>query len=182
MDVRAARTAREEVVVAVARIQRPGFPLPAVEAGYLSSRDARDDAHFGLMLRATSFVPWINGLHSSISIDSDRYLDGGLVHRVPFEMVPEGRYDELWVAACSPNGIRELHQELARTNRRERLVLVTPSARLPVERWTMVWARVRQAIEMGRGDMIAAIEETSASDGPVVIGDARESLVEILRS
>jgi predicted acylesterase/phospholipase RssA len=126
MDIRAARTAEEEVVVAVARIQRSSFPLPSVEAKYLSSRGARDDAHFGLMLRATSFVPWINGLRSSISIDSDRYLDGGLVHRVPFEMVPEGRYDELWVAACSPNGIRELHQELSRTNRQERLVLVTP--------------------------------------------------------
>lgn len=182
MDVHAARTADEDVVVAVARIQRPGFPLPSVEAEYLSNRDARDDAHFGLMLRATSFVPWINGLRTSIPIDGVRYLDGGLVHRVPFEMVPEGRYDELWVAACSPNGIRELHRELAAKKRQERLVLVTPSARLPVERWTMEWARIREAVEVGRGDIIEAVRGTVESQGPVAIGTARETLLEALRS
>jgi len=172
MDVHAARTARAEVVVAVSRVIGRGFPLPHLEAQYLSSREAQDDAHFGLMLRATSFVPWINGLRTAVAIDCDRYLDGGLVHRVPLGMIPEGRFDELWVAACSPNGLRELCGELETSSRPERLVVVTPSSALPVERWTMDWARIRQAVELGRRDMGAAIEQARSSDGPVFIGDA----------
>jgi len=108
MDVGTARTADAEVVMAVSRVVGPGFPLPKLEPSYLSSRDAASDEEMGLMLRATGFVPWINGLRRTVAIDGHRYLDGGLVHRVPLEMIPEDRYDELWIAACSPNGLREL--------------------------------------------------------------------------
>jgi len=162
MDVRSARTADAEVVVAVSRVLGPGFPLPKMEPIYLSSRDAASDGEFGLMLRATGFVPWINGLRGAVAIDGERYIDGGLVHRVPLDMIPEGRYDELWVAACSPNGLRELREELARVRREERLVVITP--------WTMEWSRISQAIELGRRDMEAAIERTQSTDRSVFIG------------
>ena len=84
----------------------------------------------------------------------------------------EGRFDELWVSACSPNGLRELEGELSAARRTERLVVVVPSEPLPVERWTMEWARVRKAIELGRRDMEAAIEEVGSRPGPVIIGGA----------
>jgi predicted acylesterase/phospholipase RssA len=170
MDVHAARTATAEVVVAAARVMGPGVPLPKLEPEYLSNRDAADDEAFGLMLRATAFVPYINGFRGAVSIDGERYMDGGLVHRVPLDLIPEGRYDELWIAACSPNGLRELEAELARVRRQERLVVTTPSSPLPVGRWTMDWSKINQAIELGRRDIEATIEQAQSSDRPVFIG------------
>jgi predicted acylesterase/phospholipase RssA len=172
MDVRAARTSDAEVVVATARVVGPGLPLPKLEPVYLRNRDAADDEEFGLMLRATAFVPYINGIRDAVTIDGERYLDGGLVHRVPFDLIPEDRYDELWVAVCSPNGLRELQAELAKTRRQERLVVVTPSRPLPAGRWTMEWSRISGAIEIGRHDIGAAIHQVGSSDGPVFIGHA----------
>jgi predicted patatin/cPLA2 family phospholipase len=171
MDVGAARTAGAEVIVAAARVTGPGLLLPKLESAYLSNRDAADDQAFGLMLRATAFVPYINGFRGAVSIDGESYMDGGLVKRVPLDLVPEGRFDELWIAACSPNGLRELKQELARVQRSERLVVVTPSSPLPVGRWTMEWSRIKLAIEQGRRDILTAINQAHSTDGPVFIGD-----------
>jgi predicted acylesterase/phospholipase RssA len=176
MDLEAARTSAAEVVVAAARIVAPGLPLPKTELRCLSSRSAASAEQLGLMLRATSFVPWINGWRAAIAIDGERYLDGGLVHRVPFRMVPEGRFDELWVAACSPHGLAELERELAASRRTERLILVTPSAPLPVGRWTMAWERIRPAIDLGAADMRAAIEAAARGAGPVVVGARADGL------
>jgi predicted acylesterase/phospholipase RssA len=177
MDVRAARTADAEVVVAAARVVGSGVPLPRLEPAYLRNREAADDTSFGLMLRATAFVPYINGLRGAVQIDGERYIDGGLIHRVPLELIPEGRYDELWIAACSPNGLRELREELARVRRKERLVVVTPSEVLPVGRWTMEWSKISQAIDLGRKDIEVAIDLAHSSDEPVFIGAAR-SIIE----
>ena len=172
MDVSDARNADAEVVVAAARVVGPGLPLPRLETAYLRNRDAGDDEAFGLMLRATAFVPYINGFRDAVTIDGERYLDGGLLHRVPFDLIPGGRFDELWVAACSPNGLAELEGELRRHQRRERMVVVTPSEPMPVGRWTMEWSRISQAIELGRRDIEAAIEQAQSTDGPVFIGHA----------
>ncbi len=158
MDVEAARTAKCEVRVGTARIVGGGFPLPKVEFRVFSNRGAMSRNQFGMMLRATAFVPWINGFRSSIEIAGEHYLDGGLVHRVPFSMVPENRFDELWVAACSPNGLQELEQEIAQSGRKERLVVVTPSRELPVARWTMEWSKIGRAIELGAHDISAVID------------------------
>jgi predicted acylesterase/phospholipase RssA len=172
MDVRAARTSESEVVVAAARIVGPGLPLPQLEPVYLSSREAEDDGTFGLMLRATAFVPYINGFRQAVTINGERYLDGGLVSRVPLDLIPENRFDELWIAACSPNGLRELEAELARVKRTERLVVITPSKPLPVGRWTMEWSKIRQAIELGQKDIEVAIDLVTSTDEPIFVGSA----------
>lgn len=177
MDVHAARTADAEVVVAAARVVGSGVPLPKLEAEYLRNRDAEDEEEFGLMLRATAFVPYINGFRGAVAIGSERYVDGGLVHRVPLDLIPEGRFDELWIAACSPNGLRELQAEMARVRRPERLVVITPSARFPVGRWTMEWSKISQAIELGRRDIETAINLAQSTDKPVFVGAAR-SIIE----
>jgi predicted patatin/cPLA2 family phospholipase len=117
-------------------------------------------------------VALFHGFRGAVSIDGKRYLDGGLVHRVPLDLIPEGRYDELWIAACSPNGLRELKAELARSRREEKLVVITPSRPLPVGRWTMEWSRISQAIELGRRDINSAIEQATSPDEPVFIGHA----------
>jgi predicted acylesterase/phospholipase RssA len=170
MDVEAARTSPVEVRIAAARITGPGFPLPRFELAVFGNRQARDREHFGRMLRATGFVPWINGLRAAVEIDGERYMDGGLVNRTPLEIVPSDAVDELWIAACSPSGAAELEQELANHHRRERLVIVTPGEELPVGRWTMDWSRISAAIELGRRDMSAVIERTLATSDHVVYG------------
>jgi len=176
MDVRAARTGKAEVVVAAARVVGAGVPLPRLEGAHLSNRDAADDETFGLMLRATAFVPYINGFNGAVPIAGERYMDGGLVHRVPLDLIPEGRFDELWIGACSPNGLRELREELARVRRKERLVVVTPSEELPVGRWTMKWSKIGKAIELGHRDIAAAIDQATSSDVPVFVGPAQFAL------
>lgn len=175
MDVSAARTSDAEVVVAAARVAGPGLPLPKLEQVYLRNRDAADDREFGLMLRATAFVPYINGFRTSISIAGERFMDGGLVHRVPFDLIPKGSFDEIWVAACSPNGRRELREELARTHREERLVVITPTRPLAAGRWTMGWGPISETIEQGRRDIETAIERAQTTDGPVCVGEITSS-------
>jgi hypothetical protein len=54
-------------------------------------------------------------------------------------------------------------------------VVVTPSRPLPVNRWTMEWSRIRQAIELGRRDMESAIDVARSHDGPVFIGTTATS-------
>jgi predicted acylesterase/phospholipase RssA len=176
MDVQAARTGESEVIVAAARVVGPGFPLPQLEPVYLSNRDAGDDATFGLMLRATAFVPYINGFRTAVTIGGDRYLDGGLVNRVPLDLISENKFDELWIAACSPNGLRELKAELALGQRNERLVVITPSEPLPVGRWTMEWSKISRAIDLGRRDIEVAIDRATSTDGPVFVGSAEGTL------
>jgi len=176
MDVHAARTAEAEVVVAAARVVGPGLPLPRLEPAYFRNREAEDENAFGLMLRATAFVPYINGLRGAVSIDGERYMDGGLIHRVPLDLIPEGRYDELWIAACSPNGLHELREELSRVQRKERLVVITPSREMPVGRWTMEWSKISKAIELGRRDIETAIERADSTDETVFIGSAEFTL------
>jgi predicted acylesterase/phospholipase RssA len=172
MEVEAARTSPIEVRVAVSKIVGPGFPLPRFELEVMSNRMARDRDHFGQMLRATGYVPWINGLRTAVEIDGGRYMDGGLVDRTPLEMVPEGVYDELWIAACSPSGIAELEKALVEHRRRERLVVVTPGADLPAGRWTMDWPTIERTIELGRSDMRRAITAALSTDGSVIHGAA----------
>jgi predicted acylesterase/phospholipase RssA len=176
MDVRAARTSESEVIVAAARVVSPGVPLPRLEPVYLRNRDAENDDAFGLMLRATAFVPYINGFRTAVPIGGARYMDGGLVHRVPLDLIPEDRFDELWIAACSPNGLRELESELDRVQRKERLVVITPSEPLPVGRWTMEWSKIRRAIDLGRKDIETAIELATSTDEPVFVGAAEINL------
>lgn len=170
MNVRAARTADAEVVVSAARVTGSGLPLPKVEPVSLSNREAEDDRAFGLMLRATAFVPYINGFRQAVAIDGERYLDGGLVHRVPLSMIPENRFDEIWIAACSPHGLAELESELTRHRRSERLVVVTPTEELPVGRWTMEWSKISRAIDLGRRDIETAIACARSSEAPVAVG------------
>ena len=176
MDLEAARTSPAEVRMAAARIVAPGLPLPSFEMVVFTNREARDGEHFGRMLRATAFVPWINGLRTAVEIDGKRYMDGGLVNRTPLEIVPEGVVDELWIAACSPSGKAELARELAACRRRERLVVITPGEELPGGRWTMDWATLGRTIEIGRDDMTRTLERLAGKAGNVVHGDDTEVL------
>lgn len=160
MDVEAARKARQEVRVAVARVCGRRWPFPRLEREIFTNRQALDAEEFGRMLRATAFVPWVNGLRASVRIRGERYLDGGLVGRVPLEMIRPGEVDEIWVSACSPNGRKELQKEIeAASSRKERIIICNPSEELPVGRWTMDWERISSAIEIGRRDMEGCIRK-----------------------
>jgi hypothetical protein len=182
MDVERARTASVEVRLGASRVVRRRFGrLPIADLRVFSSREARDRDHFAQMIRATGHVPLMNGLGSAVEIDGDGYLDGGLVARVPFEMLPEGCYDEIWVAACSPHGLQELEHDLLVWNRPERLVVVTPSEDLPVGRWTMDWERIRDTIAIGEEDIRFAADAALASPNHVFVGRRADVLREVVR-
>jgi len=168
MDLDAVLKAREEVLVVASRVTGGSALRPKLDREVLDARGAGDPARLGLVLRATAFIPWVNGVRAAVTIDGARYLDGGLTGRVPLETVPPGRFDEIWVAACSPNGRAELERQLAAWDRPERLVVLTPSEPLPVNRWTMDWERVSRAIELGRRDMERTIEVARTTRGDVV--------------
>jgi predicted acylesterase/phospholipase RssA len=180
MDLEAARTSPVEVRMAAARIVAPGLPLPKFEMAVFGNREARDNAHLGLMLRATAFVPWINGLRTAVEIDGERYMDGGLVNRTPLEIVPRGQFDEVWIAACSPSGFEELTKALAENRREERLVVITPGRDLPAGRWSMDWPTLGRTIEIGRRDMSEAIDRAMSGRGPVVHGARARELRQTL--
>jgi hypothetical protein len=97
------------------------------------------------------------------------------------EIVPEGEFDELWIAACSPSGITELCKALTEHRRRERLVIVTPGVELPAGRWSMDWATLERTIEIGRRDMIEAIEKALSTNGNVVHGMRVEEIKKALK-
>lgn len=171
MDVEAARVAPVEVRVAAAHVL--SWPLlgpPRTEVRIFSNREARDGAHFQQMLRAGGFMPLVNGLRAAAVVDGERYLDGGLVARVPLCMIPEDAFDEIWVGACSPHGEEELYPQLAGWRRPERLVVVTPSRRLPVGRFTLSWRRLEEAMRIGADDMARAAELAATTSGHVVVG------------
>jgi len=171
MDVEAARVAPVEVRVAAARVL--SWPLlgpPRTELRVFSNREARDRAHFQEMVRAGGFMPFVNGLRAAVVIDGERYLDGGLVARVPLSMIPEGSFDEIWVSACSPHGEAELYPQLATWNRPERLVVLTPSERLPVGRFTMKWSLLEEAFRLGERDFARAAELAAVTSDHVVVG------------
>jgi len=157
MDLDAVLRSVSSVRIATARVCGRRWPFPKLERKIFEVSDLRTTKELALVLRATAFVPWINGLRASVEIGGERYLDGGLVGRIPLEMVRPGEVDEIWVAACSPNGRRELEEEL-RTGRPERIVVITPSETLPVGRWTMDRNRIFQAIALGRKDMETIIK------------------------
>ena len=96
--------------------------------------------------------------------------DGGLVNRTPLEIVPKDRFDELWIAACSPSGIGALESALAEHDRSERLVIVTPGDELPAGRWTMDWPTLERTIAKGREDAKTAIRLSKTRDGTVASG------------
>ncbi|NOZ95836.1 MAG: patatin-like phospholipase family protein [Acidobacteria bacterium] len=173
MDLGAVLKAREEVLVVASRITGGSALRPKLGREVLDAGGAADTARLGLLLRATAFIPWVNGGRAAVAIDGARYLDGGLTGRVPLDTVAPGRFDEIWVAACSPNGRAELARQLAAWDRPERLVVLTPSETLPVGRWTMEWNRVSRAIELGRRDMERTIEQVRSTLGHVVPASLR---------
>jgi len=182
MDLEAARSSPTEVRMAAARIVGPGLPLPRIEMTVFSNRQARDIQHFGRMLRATAFVPWINGLRTAVEIDGERYMDGGLVNRTPLEIVPEGTFDELWIAVCSPSGVAALKRNLAEHPRSERLVVITPGQELSAGRWTMDWATLGRTIDQGQRDMSETIDLAAVSQNPVATGRRAEELERVIRA
>jgi len=165
MDVEAAWKGSAEIRLSLSELQGKRSLFPRLRQRVFTNRDAETEEEFRLMLRATAFVPWINGLRSSIEIRGRRYMDGGLTGRIPLDMIKPGEVDEIWISACSPNGRRELAEELkVAGDRPERMIIINPSRELPVSRWTMDFERISEAIEIGREDFESTLDEYDRSD------------------
>ncbi|MEA3223001.1 MAG: patatin-like phospholipase family protein [Thermodesulfobacteriota bacterium] len=111
-----------------------------------------------MAIRASCWVPFINGIFSAIKIDGNRYLDGGLTGRIPIDCADLEAFDEVWIVAASPNGIKELDKIDLSAYERPEFIVITPSSSVPVGRGDLDIDKFYATAEMGFYDTKKAIK------------------------
>lgn|GEM_PF-1907965 len=114
-----------------------------------------------MAIRASCWVPFINGIFSTIKIDGNRYLDGGLTGRIPIDCADLESFDEVWIVAASPNGIKELEEIDLSVYERPEFIIITPSSPVPVGRGDLDIDKFYATAEMGFYDTKKAIKKYS---------------------
>lgn len=110
-----------------------------------------------MAIRASCYVPFINGIFSTIKIDGNRYLDGGLTGRIPIDCADLESFDEVWIVAASPNGIKELDKIDFSFYRRPKFITITPGSPVPVGRSELDIDKFHATAELGVYDTKEAI-------------------------
>lgn len=134
---------------------------------YISFSGDFDTSALLTAIRASCHMPFINGIFSSTIIDGKRCLDGGLTGRIPLDAADLNRFDEIWLAAASPNAIRELGSSIPE-GIKNKLHIITPSRVLPVSRIEIDKEKFKDTAAIGYYDTIKAI--TLRSRGQTVNG------------
>jgi predicted patatin/cPLA2 family phospholipase len=116
-----------------------------------------DTDRFLTAIRASCHMPFINGMFSSISIDGKRYLDGGLTGRIPIDAADLSRFDEVWLAAASPNAISELNTKVP-DDIRGRLKIISPEISLPIGRIEIDKVKFMDTALIGYYDTVKVIK------------------------
>jgi predicted acylesterase/phospholipase RssA len=122
---------------------------------FLSFTGDFDTGAFLSAIRASCHMPFINGIFSSTIIDGKRCLDGGLTGRIPLDATDLKSFDEIWLAAASPNAIKELGSIPAET--RKKLLIITPGISLPINRIEIDKEKFRDTAAIGYYDAIKVI-------------------------
>ena len=128
-----------------------------LERRYFHFKDAFDQDVFRAAIRASCFMPFINGIFAAMRIDGGSYLDGGLTGRIPLDCTDLTRFDEVWLAVASPNAMAELQTELGR-HHGTRIIVITPSRPTPVSRMTIDKTRFHDTATLGYYDTIRVIK------------------------
>jgi predicted acylesterase/phospholipase RssA len=134
---------------------------------YLSFKGDFDTGELLTAIRASCHMPFINGIFSSTIIGGKKYLDGGLTGRIPLDAADLNGFDEIWLAAASPNAIRELNSSIPEEIR-HKLHIITPSRELPVRRIEIDKEKFLDTANIGYYDTIKAF--TSRSGGRIING------------
>lgn len=123
---------------------------------YLSFKGEFEAEAVHKAIRASCHMPFINGIFSSTVIDGMKCLDGGLTGRIPLDAVDLYGFDEIWLAAASPNAIRELDGSIPH-GIRDRLNIITPSMPIPIRRIEIDKDKFRETAAIGYRDTMDAI-------------------------
>jgi len=116
-------------------------------------------------IRASCYMPFINGIFSSKRIDGVRYLDGGLTGRIPVDCVDTAVFDEVWIAAASPNGVRELFNMGLNTQGDTEFIFIVPSIALPTARGEIDLEKFKAGFQLGLEDTGAIIKTREQGTG-----------------
>ncbi len=156
LDMEALKKSGKTVHIGVSEIR------PFIEWGkgmfrrrYLSFKGDFDTGKLLTAIRASCHMPFINGIFSSTVIDGKRCLDGGLTGRIPLDATDLKGFDEIWLAAASPNAIRELGS--IPDGIRNKLHVITPGLPLPVGRIEIDKEKFRDTAAMGYHDTVKVI-------------------------
>jgi len=109
-------------------------------------------------IRASCYMPFVNGIFSAKLIDGKRFLDGGLTGRIPVDCVDMSDFDEVWIVAVSPNAIKELADVDLNAYGDTNFIIITPSARVPVARGEIDMVRFKAGFQLGLSDARAIIK------------------------
>jgi predicted acylesterase/phospholipase RssA len=156
LDVEALKKSGKTVHIGVSEIR------PFLEWGkgmfkrkYLSFAGDFDTKALLTAIRASCHMPFINGIFSSTTIDGKRCLDGGLTGRIPLDATDLKDFDEIWLAAASPNAIKELGS--IPDGIKNKLHVITPSLPLPVSRIEIEKEKFKDTAAIGYYDTIKVI-------------------------
>jgi predicted acylesterase/phospholipase RssA len=111
-----------------------------------------DNATVELVLRASAYLPVVNGIKSAISINGKRYRDAGLTQRIPISVINPDEYDEIWVILCSPSSRKEWHEIENGIDYGYKIRGLTPSRDLPIGRMSGDLTKIEATINIGYED------------------------------
>ena len=153
MDFDFIRASDVRVHVAVSRI-RPvlAWPRGVYERQFMSFDRVFTDQEMITAIRASSYLPVVNGLFSACRIGDHYYRDGGFTGRVPLDCRPLEEFSEVWCAVASPNALRELKDFDPTRYPDTRFFFIVPSRPTPVGRMEIDKAKFRATAELGYAD------------------------------
>ncbi len=103
-------------------------------------------------IRASCYMPFINGVFSAKLIDGNRYLDGGLTGRIPVDCVDLSDFNEVWIVVASPNGMRELASMHLSGYKDTEFIIITPSINMPIGKGEIDLKKFKAAFQLGLSD------------------------------
>ncbi len=158
LDLQRVRDSQTHLYVAASRLMLNGEYLRHC----FDVRRAPDTTSVGLYLRASAFLPYVNGIGTAVEIGEEKYRDAGLTGRIPLDILPQNYYDEIWLILCSPASIDELPAVLMRFPQKDRVHVLVPSRDLPVGRMSSDMNKIEATINIGYEDGLKFIDKILA--------------------
>ena len=163
LDFAAIRARDVRVHVAVSRIRPVNKWMSGVyEREFMTfDKDFRDEDMI-TAIRASSYLPFVNGLFGACRIGDHYYRDGGFTGRLPLDCRPLGEFSEVWCAVASPNGLQELEAFNTLMYPDTRFYFIVPSRPTPVGRMEIDKFKFRATADLGYADALKVIASRSA--------------------
>ncbi|OPZ60772.1 MAG: Patatin-like phospholipase [Deltaproteobacteria bacterium ADurb.Bin510] len=159
LHLEAIRTRDVRVHVAVSRVKPVcSWARGVYERQILSFDKGFTDEEMITAIRASSYLPVVNGLFSACRIGEHYYRDGGFTGRLPLDCRPLEEFGEVWCAVASPNGLAELEAFNTLMYPDTRFYFIVPSRPTPVGRMEIDKFKFRATAELGYADTLRVID------------------------